>query len=325
MLVKVLKLVPLFFLFSILPLLIKDVHGATIGNEQYYEKASEVPPSLQAGDSRCTDQCGIQRICWNSQSPGETDCPDPSLRQPCSSNESAYFGVTATWTKFQFSAGTECRYDSVNSTEFNAICVPVYLKADNTYSTGDKYDTSNPPVLKFGTCQGNVGNPYKTCCSVSTAKVVNARGFAVDPYEPLEGDCNGAFNPGEVVGDNTVVSCGGGTGIECGQPACDTIRKATPTPTPAPGCPAELYAPPENQPAFLNRACTPVGNTCSVNCAKTCIIGTQSCATSCITVWGCQGTRWYNDGRWYYTCPATCTVPVCTSGQTRCTTQVCSL
>lgn len=220
-----------FVLLSFLSTLDVEAAIAVDQNPVYYPSANTLPPNYIANDPQCSNQCGsisIATTCWNSEAAGSTDCPDPSVRQPCSQNTSLYFqGVTATWTKFVFDSQAYCAKDSKRSDEFGTTCVAIYFKADNTYSTGDKYKESNPPVLDFGTCQGNVGSPYKTCCSGTTP--VSANAFAVDPYDPLEGGC----------GNNTTVTCQHPTcisgttcvdpNVQCGQAACAQL--GTPPPT----------------------------------------------------------------------------------------------
>ena len=109
-------------------------------------------------------------------------------------------------------------------------CNVYFSRVADVHSTGDKTDNPNDPnpsspFMRFGYCDGSVGDRYKVCCS-GTSKV-NALPMTIyDPYNPpYEAQCPAGA---------TTRWCGPGGG-----PACDTNAcGVAPPPTPPP---ADLY------------------------------------------------------------------------------------
>src|SRR3989344_1006773 len=184
------------------------------GFKQTYAATSISYDSTQPSGSLVADSnCNIPfTVCWNSEAARVTNCG------------TACTGGSA-WTKYQYSA---CFRPPGSSSDFIAW-VP---RLTNVCSTGDKYNSSNTPVMNYGSCSCSAGTGYKTCCSGSTP--VGARHYAVDPYAPDEADCNGAYLCGQSSGGTTVVCCGGAGQPACGQAACNSIAPPTPTPPPTP-------------------------------------------------------------------------------------------
>ena len=127
--------------------------------------------------------------CWNSAAVGSTDCG-----AACDGGDA--------WKHYQSSLS--CKLIDV----FLNICLPVFTLNSNTCSIGDKYDSSNPPVMDAGYCSCNAGGPYKTCCNGSTP--VNANHYPLDPYPPDEADCGGY----------STLYCGFGGYPSCGAQTC---------------------------------------------------------------------------------------------------------
>lgn len=112
------------------------------------------------------------------------------------------------------------------------------------------------------------------------------------------------------------------------QAACGTScpTYAPPAPTGTFSCPYGTTCTAQGTAQTVQTACSPTNSQCSPNCSITCTDsqGHTCPATSCTTVWACQGSQWYNGGQYYYTCPASC--PNCTIGATQTTcgpTSVC--
>lgn len=104
------------------------------------------------------------------------------------------------WTQYK----AQCKViDPVND-----ACDYAWVTDIAVCSTGDKYNSGNPPVMNAGLCSCAVGNPYKTCCSGTTP--VAASHFPIDPYNPDEAGCGG----------NSTAYCGYGGYPACGAPAC---------------------------------------------------------------------------------------------------------
>lgn len=106
----------------------------------------------------------------------------------------------------------------------------------------------------------------------------------------------------------------------CGGTNCNsTCPNYAPPPTQTSGsCPYGTTCVAQQPSETVQTSCTPTGFQCSPACSFTCIDsqGNTCPATSCSTVWACQGgTQWYNGGQYYYTCPASC--PNCSIGATK--------
>lgn len=169
---------------------------------------------------------------------------------------------------------------------FGAVC-----------STANEICCTQPtptPTPTPGTCT-NQCTPGSAWCVSSTT------------YNTCDQQPNGCFAGG------SVRSCP--SGQTCNNGSC------TPTPTPAPaGCEgAPKTSPPKNTPTSVPGLCNLNASSCTAPCSDTCTIQGRTCAaTSCVSVWGCQGgTQWYNSGVYYPTCPTSCggATPVCIPGQ----------
>ncbi len=242
--------------------------------------------SDQSTYSICTtDSCTLPfNVCWNSQTVGQSSCG-----QGCTYNGQVWGN---TWTRYTYDPGTygtQCFQTSFLG------CQMDFVEVGNACSTADKYNGSpafsggDTTELRAGFCDCSVGGIYKTCCNAgSPAQTYVAGGNPIQP----DGGCS-----------YTSAFCGGAGQPACGQAACAT---ATPTPTPTPaGCPG--YSPAKNSPATAPGPCT-TGTTCQAPCTDTCVDNQgQTCSsTSCVSVWACQGSQWYNDGTYYSTCPNNC-------------------
>ncbi|QQG40700.1 MAG: hypothetical protein HYV37_04060 [Candidatus Levyibacteriota bacterium] len=173
-------------------------------NKVYASVTLNFNSAAPAGNKVSDAFCGLViQQCWNSQNIGVTDC---GTACPSDSDTSA-------WSKYEYSG---CYEDPLDPGVGYFAWLP---KSSIACSTGDKYNSSNPPVMDAGKCSAtagscDVGGAYKTCCNGTTP--VSARSFPVDPFEPLEADC----------GSNTEVRCGAAGEPACGQPACDTLAPA---------------------------------------------------------------------------------------------------
>lgn len=92
-----------------------------------------------------------------------------------------------------------------------------------------------------------------------------------------------------------------------------------PNPTTTVGsCPANTTCIAQQPSAKKDGGCSP-GNSCTRQCAFTCVdsVGNKCPAITCQTTWACDaaGSGYVNDGKYYYTCPASC--PFCPVGATR--------
>lgn len=210
----------LAFVLIVLFLKPSSAYAVTASNTNYtfFENQANLDSNLSS--VRCTGCSLPWTQCWNDQTPGQTAC---GTKQGCVHPDTG-LPDGKSWSSYSFNEDN-CRLsDALNNT-----CTAGYVFNSVTYSTGDKFNSDNPPVLNFGTCQGNVGNPYKTCCSGTTP--VSANAFAVDPYDPLEGGC----------GNNTAVTCEHPTcisgttcidpNVQCGQAACAQLGGPTPPPS----------------------------------------------------------------------------------------------
>lgn len=230
----------LFFLFDV-----PNVSAAAVLSPQY----GSSPPANYA---RVPDQslCGTWGTCWNSASVGSTDCGTA-----CSGGNA--------WTKYDYSG---CYYDLIDFLMLNVL--PFYVISSNTYSTGDKYNSSNTPVMNAGNCNLNVGGPYKTCClgttPVSARNLCSAGSPLCDPYDPPEADCGGY----------TTVRCGGGGEPACGQAACNTLA-------PPPTC---------------NESCTSWTNSECGNGSNGCSVGQMKQTRSCSSGASCDTFKCVTDG-----------------------------
>lgn len=336
-------------IFSFLFLEVRSAY-AIIANTTNYSFVQDQKSVDSVSTVQCTGCSLAFTQCWNDATPGSTQC---GTKQGCLNPDTGVPGGQP-WSSYTFS-NNNCRLTGTNN-----ACTAFFVFDTVTYSTADKYDSNNPPVMDYGTCTGNVGAPYKTCCSGITP--VGANHYPLDPYPPDEADCGG----------NTTVTCQQPScisntfckdpGIQCGQAACSQLGPpppitttytcnlngqcvqitngqvingqyandptcggtncnsscpnfAPPAPTQPVSCPAGTTCKATGTPQTVQTACT--GSTCSTSCSLTCIDsqGHTCPATSCSTVWACQGSQWFNDGSYYYTCPANC--PNCTVGQTQ--------
>ena len=105
-------------------------------------------------------------------------------------------------------------------------CGYLFLPQAAICSTGDKYNTSNPPVLKYGTCSCTTGTDYKTCCN--NGSPVNAS-IVGPPINDNKGDEEAGC------GSYTTQFCGFAGYPACGAPACGPPPTPTPIPIPIPG------------------------------------------------------------------------------------------
>lgn len=243
--------------------------------------------------------------CWNNATPGQSDCG-----QGCT-YQGQIWGNS--WTRYTYDPAT---YGTQYFQTSFAGCQLDFVEVGNACSTADKYNGSpaypggDTTELRAGFCDCSTGGIYKTCCSNGSP----SQSVIIDgnPNQPDAG-CGGA----------TAVQCGGAGQLPCGPAACAT---ATPTPTPTPtstGCTgAPTYSPPQNQPTTVPASgfCDPTATSCQAPCSTTCTdhSGRTCPATSCVSVWGCQGgTQWYNSGTYYSSCPTSCNAAQCVGNSTQ--------
>lgn len=259
--------------------------AATVSNG-YYSNRAEADSSNSVGGViiDCTDACNANPSCWNSESVNVTNCG------------TSCDGGSA-WSKYDY-------YRCYQTDSSGESCKAAFVYDTNTCSTGDKYNSSNPPVLNAGFCNCSVGGGYKTCCSAGNT--VSARSFNVDPYAPPEGDCGGA----------ATVYCGGAGQPACGQAACATPPPAatptpTPTPTPNPLCPGTGI--PQSG---WGGTCGPSGAQAKLACGAC-----GSCSVASCMTYSNGALCWFNGGQCYND-PAACNTVnpctgVCTPGRTQ--------
>lgn len=201
-------------------------------NKAYAASVTNYYGSVPAGaTSVASSFCsgGLQQ-CWNSWASGQTDCPSNNP-QPCNGG--------STWQKYEF----EGCYEDPDSPPGNIRYINNLTSSSNVCSTGDKYSSSNPPVMNAGICNAsggvcNIGGAYKTCCNGTTpvsASIINTSP-PNDFLAPPEAGCGGY----------STVRCDGPGQPACGQPACNTLAPAATattapaaTATSAPSCSAD--------------------------------------------------------------------------------------
>ncbi len=269
-----------------------QVFAVTFSND--FSNSSSAPALSPCPDSIAPLGCG-GTACWNSWAVGQTDC---GTSCPPGNGGQA-------WTKYSYSG---CYLDP-NSSITDPSCINWFSFSQDTCSTGDKYNSGNPPVLNAGFCDCSPGGSYKTCCSAGST--VNANHYQVDPYNPDEADCGGA----------TTVRCGGGGQPACGQAAC-TIAPPPPTPPPTPiptvgPCPTTAGwegGPCTQGTTNVAEACSTSSNcnTCSV---KSCVLYTG------VTYCWYNSSACYNDPN-FCSGIGNCAGKICTPGtqQTLCGT-----
>lgn len=296
-----------------------NIFAASITNPSYYNSTASIPANES---DPCPVPCAmtdsgqpLTQQCWNGATPGvKTSCGDACLTGGGDAQMS--------WTWYIFNQA-QCRYDSVLSQQFaETVCVPIYTVSGATCSTADKYN-SNPDFpggdlteARYGSCDCSAGSIYKTCCSNGTPFNTYNYTVATGQGNPLHPDagCAGTSFP----------QCGAAGQPPCGPAACAI---ATPTPTPVTGCTgAPTTSPPQDQPMTVQATgfCDPTATGCTAPCSSpafpTCTdhSGRTCPATSCVSVWGCQGgTQWYNSGTYYPTCPNSCNASICREGDTQ--------
>lgn len=153
------------------------------------------------------------------------------------------------------------------------------------------------------------GGHYKQCCTNPSPGYTPATACS-------SGVCPSGFktSAGDTTCDNPIATPAPGPKYKCSGTACvrDDAAGGFTTSNCDNKCgtceTAPTYSPPKNTPTFVPGSCNPTATSCTAPCSDTCNIAGQTCAaTSCVSVWGCQnGTTWYNDGRYYSTCPASC-------------------
>lgn len=222
-----------------------------------------------------TSGCVNLQLCYNSWTVGQTDCGSA-----CSDGNA--------WTKYSKWGCFLTSYDPENKI---GTCETTYIRDDNTYSIGDKYNSNNTPVMNAGNCNTSTGGPYKTCClgttPVSARNICSVGSPLCDPYDPPEADCGG----------NTTVRCGGAGEPACGQAACNT-----------------LYTPP---PLTCDQSCTSWTSGDCGNGSNGCSNGQRKQTRSCPSGSACSTTQCVSDSSCVQSCvpfsqsPFTCDTGWC--------------
>lgn len=258
-----LLLLNIFFVF----LSISKVSAYTVMSPYYGE---DIPSSYVLAPASEQWICGTWRSpCWNSQQTGVTNCGDA-----CSGGEA--------WSKYEYSG---CYLYLLYADYY----VPVYTEPSQSYvcSTGDKYNSSNTPVMNSGNCNCSVGGAYKTCClgttPVSARNICSIGSPLCDYYDPPEADCGG----------NTEVRCGGPGEPACGQAACNT-----------------LYTPP---PQTCDQSCTSWTNSNCGNGSNGCSVGQRKQTRNC-PAGSCSTSRCVTDSSCDQSCTPFSQGPVCDTG-----------
>src|SRR3989344_2180230 len=101
-----------------------------------------------------------------------------------------------------------------------------FIKIENVCATGDRYNSNDPPRLNYGTCDCNVGDPYKVCCDGSQEKAGTKLGPSGNdsPYNNLGGCGYKLYSNNPATGLPAP-----GPGLTCPQPAsCPAGQTGTP-------------------------------------------------------------------------------------------------
>jgi len=194
------------FVFLFLFFFASTSYASSVGSPIY----SSNPDYAAEGYQACPDisNCAPVNTCWNGPSVGTP--PGGSCSTACPAGDGGQ-----AWYRYDYDACV------TNVDFFSIFCFPWFSISQNSCSIGDKYNSSNTPVMNAGSCTCSALGPYKTCCNGTTQ--VPASNFQVDPYAPDEADCGG----------NSTVRCGGFGEPACGQAACNTL--APPPPSCDPG------------------------------------------------------------------------------------------
>ena len=171
-------------------------------------------PSLT---TQCRDRsgCDTASTCWNSESPGVTNCGTP-----CPGGNP--------WTKYSYTS-SNCFQNFYNPLTGEERCERAHVELGPVCSTGDKC-IAGETGLRAGSCTcGQYGaSDYKYCCTTQgSAEACTSAGVLQDPYPPPEGQCPGGYIiDGSRVRDSScvpIVSCSLDTTIspnpydKCGQ------------------------------------------------------------------------------------------------------------
>lgn len=347
---KILK----FILFTLLSLfLTQPAYGVRINDTpNYYSSVETIPPDYRES---CSIPCGqpVAETCWNGSTPGvKVDCGDACVRGG-GENQRSWTRYVYTQSTCRKDPDLSLIFGEEVCMPIYTISGDTCSTADK-YNISS-YGGGDTTMLRAGACTCQARNLYKTCCNGANAvgtyqaggnpsfpdggcsftttpcgsdpSIYNELGFEYKNVSCGQAACQAYFG-GPTPTPTKHYKCSAGACVEdasgafsestCGN-SCNTSCPgyAPPATTTSGSCPANTTCS-VNQPSqTVQSSCTP-GQTCSVPCSFTCrdSLGRTCPATSCSTVWACQGgVQWYNDGRYYYSCPSSCSV--CTPGQTQ--------
>lgn len=201
------------------------------------------------------------------------------------------------------------------SPSFPVVCGVDQATCDNVIAQGGKCTTApcgSGSDIGVAACAAVAAPPPKYSCKSADGTC------QVDPNGPFTNNstCNNQCTGGLkcTAGATCPAGCSLTTfsngNVQCfdaNNNICQTTCKTLP------GCEkAPTYSPPKNTPATVIASCNPTATSCTAPCNDTCTDNRgQTCpATRCVSVWGCQnGVQWYNSGKYYSSCPGSCSAP----------------
>ena len=187
----------------------------------------------------------------------------------CGNYEGGTIPPLESWTKFNVKQCIETETtititDSGDIVTDQPIVTDVtneFIKIENVCATGDRYNSNDPPRLNYGTCDCNVGNPYKVCCDGSQEKAGTKLGPSGNdsPYNNLGGCGYKLYSSDPKTGLPAA-----GPRLTCPQPQCtsDLGCQGTTTYT---ACVNEKYQAIPNDPRCAGIDCAVPPNTVTCN------------------------------------------------------------